>query len=204
MWTNGGDETDLKSPQVAEALQLWKDLVDDGSVSKSVVNWKQSDVNDQFIAGKAAMMLNGPWQIPRAAEGEDQLRRGPVPGQQARPDLGRPARWRGVDRDRDRQQREDDRRPRSWSKCMNTDENQMLRAKQGGLVPTKARAGRAVQDGSSVDGRLHRRGGRHARARTGKLGAKWPETAKVIYTGMQLVLTGQAAPADAMAKAGAS
>jgi ribosome-binding ATPase YchF (GTP1/OBG family) len=44
----------------------------------------------------------------------------------------------------------------------------------------------------------------NARARTGKLGAKWPETAKVIYTGMQLVLTGQAAPADAMAKAGAS
>ena len=102
MWTNGGDETDLKSPQVAEALQLWKDLVDDGSVSKSVVNWKQSDVNDQFIAGKAAMMLNGPWQIPGAAEGEGQLRRGPIPDQQARPDLGRPARWRGVDRARDR------------------------------------------------------------------------------------------------------
>ena len=77
MWTNGGDETDLKSPQVAEALQLWKDLVDDGSVSKSVVNWKQSDVNDQFIAGKAAMMLNGPWQIPALTEGEGQLRRGP-------------------------------------------------------------------------------------------------------------------------------
>jgi multiple sugar transport system substrate-binding protein len=43
----------------------------------------------------------------------------------------------------------------------------------------------------------------NTRARTGKLGAKWPDTAKVIYTGMQLVLTGQAAPADAMAKAGA-
>ena len=64
MWSNGGDETDLKSPQVAQALQLWKDLVDDGSASKSVVNWKQSDVDDQFIAGNAAMMLNGPWQIP--------------------------------------------------------------------------------------------------------------------------------------------
>jgi multiple sugar transport system substrate-binding protein len=49
---------------LAEALQLWKDLVDQGSVSKSAVNWKQADVNDQFIAGKAAMMLNGPWQIP--------------------------------------------------------------------------------------------------------------------------------------------
>ena len=84
MWTNGGDETDLTSPEVAEALQLWKDLVDDGSASKSVVNWKQADVNDQFIAGKAAMMLNGPWQIPALDEGQDQLRRGALPGQQAR------------------------------------------------------------------------------------------------------------------------
>ena len=39
--------------------------------------------------------------------------------------------------------------------------------------------------------------GSQARARTGKLGAKWPDTAKIIYTGVQLVLTGQAAPADA-------
>jgi len=44
----------------------------------------------------------------------------------------------------------------------------------------------------------------NARARTGKLGEKWPDTAKTIYTGMQLVLTGQATPAEAMAKAGAS
>jgi multiple sugar transport system substrate-binding protein len=41
-----------------------------------------------------------------------------------------------------------------------------------------------------------------ARARTGKLGSKWPETAKTIYTGLQLVLTDQATPAEAMAKAG--
>ncbi len=41
-----------------------------------------------------------------------------------------------------------------------------------------------------------------ARSRTGKLGDKWPDTAKMIYTGVQLVLTGQAPPAEAMAKAG--
>src|SRR5699024_1358644 len=63
-WTNGGDETDLTSPEVAEALQLWVDLVEDGSASASVVNWNQADVKDQFVAGKAAMMVNGPWQIP--------------------------------------------------------------------------------------------------------------------------------------------
>ena len=79
-------------------------------------------------------------------------------------------------------------------KCMNTDENQMQRAKEGGLVPTKLALADAVQDRGPVDGRLRRRRSRTARARTGKLGAKWPDTAKIIYTGMQLVLTGQAEP----------
>ena len=41
-----------------------------------------------------------------------------------------------------------------------------------------------------------------ARARTGKLGDKWPDAAKTIYTAVQLVLTDQAAPAEAVAKAG--
>ena len=68
MWTNGGDETKLDSPEVKGALQLYVDLVNSGSASKSVVNWNQADVKDQFLAGKAAMMVNGPWQIPALAK----------------------------------------------------------------------------------------------------------------------------------------
>ena len=64
MWSNGGDEKDIATSQTAAALQLWVDLVKSGSASKSVVNWTQADVNDQFAAGKAAMMINGPWQLP--------------------------------------------------------------------------------------------------------------------------------------------
>ncbi|MFI2510873.1 ABC transporter substrate-binding protein [Streptomyces sp. NPDC018972] len=63
MWSNGGDETDLDSPEVVEALDYWKALLQDGSLSKSTVNWTQADVNDQFMAGNAAMMINGPWQV---------------------------------------------------------------------------------------------------------------------------------------------
>ena len=202
MWTNGGDETDLKSPQVAEALQLWKDLVDDGSVSKSVVNWKQSDVNDQFIAGKAAMMLNGPWQIPALQKAKANF--GVVPFPINKPDqtsvapLGGEA-WT-VPETGDEAKKA---KAAELVKCMNTDENQMLRAKQGGLVPTKtALYDQYKKEVPSMAGFTDAVA--TARARTGKLGAKWPDTAKVIYTGMQLVLTGQAAPADAMAKAGAS
>ncbi|MFI9380063.1 extracellular solute-binding protein [Kutzneria sp. NPDC052558] len=64
LWTGGGDLSKLDSPQVTAALTLWQGMVQAGSVSKSVVTWTQSDVNDQFMAGNAAMMVNGPWQLP--------------------------------------------------------------------------------------------------------------------------------------------
>lgn len=64
LWSNGGDEKQLDTPQAAQALQLWVDLVKSGSMSKSVLNWTQADVHDRFIAGRTAMMINGPWRIP--------------------------------------------------------------------------------------------------------------------------------------------
>jgi multiple sugar transport system substrate-binding protein len=202
MWTNGGDETDLKSPAVAGALQLWKDLVDDGSASKSVVNWSQGDVNDQFIAKKAAMMLNGPWQIP--ALDKAKINYGVVPfpintpGQTSVAPLGGEA-WTVPLTTSEAKMK----KAAELVSCMNTDANQLKRAKDGGIVPTKlALAGQYKAQNPSMVGFVDAVA--NARARTGKLGEKWPDTAKVIYTGMQQVLTGQSTPADAMAKAGAN
>jgi multiple sugar transport system substrate-binding protein len=202
MWTNGGDETNLTSPEVAGALQLWKDLVDDGSASKSVVNWKQSDVNDQFIAGKAAMMLNGPWQIPSLDKANINYGVVTFPvntaGQTSVAPLGGEAWTVPLTADEAKMTK-----AAELVTCMNTDENQLLRAKQGGLVPTKlALADQYKAEIPAMAGFVDAVA--TARARTGKLGAAWPDTAKTIYTGVQLTLTGQAAPADAMAKAGAS
>ena len=202
MWSNGGDETKLTSPEVAGALQLWKDLVDDGSVSKSVVNWSQANVNDQFIAGKAAMMLNGPWQIPALEKAKINYGVVPFPvdnpSQKSVAPLGGEAWTVPLTGNAAKMTK-----AAELVKCMNTDENQMLRAKQGGVVPTKlALADQFKSEVPSMAGFVDPVSS--ARARTGQLGAKWPDTAKIIYTGMQLVLTGQAAPADAMAKAGAS
>jgi multiple sugar transport system substrate-binding protein len=63
-WSAGADLKDLASTQAVSALTLWKTLVSDGYASKSVVNWSQADVEAQFQAGNAAMMVNGPWQLP--------------------------------------------------------------------------------------------------------------------------------------------
>lgn len=64
LWSNGGDLSELDSPEAIEALDYWKGLVDDGIVSRSAVNWTQDDVMKQFLAGNAAMMENGNWQLP--------------------------------------------------------------------------------------------------------------------------------------------
>ncbi len=200
MWTNGGDETALKSPQVAEALQLWKDLVDDGSVSKSVVNWDQAAVKDQFVAGKAAMMLNGPWQIPalKKAKVNFGVVTFPVKSADQKPvaPLGGEA-WTVPLTGNDAKQK----KAAELVKCMGNDENQIAWAKENGYVPSKtALTAQFVQE--VPDMKAFAEQVSTAQARTGKLGEKWPDAAKIMYTGLQLVLTGQSAPADAMAKAG--
>jgi multiple sugar transport system substrate-binding protein len=62
-WGAGGDLKKVNSPEGVQALQFWTDLVQKGYASKSVVQWSQGDVNDQFLAGKAAMQQNGVWNL---------------------------------------------------------------------------------------------------------------------------------------------
>lgn len=45
------------------ALQLWTDFVENGYASPEIVNYGFGDVPGQFMAGNAAMMLNGPWVL---------------------------------------------------------------------------------------------------------------------------------------------
>ena len=63
LWSNGGSLTDLGSEKATEALQLWVDWVKNGFASKDVVNWNQENVPSQFIGGRAATMVMGPWQL---------------------------------------------------------------------------------------------------------------------------------------------
>ena len=55
--------TDLGAANAVEALQLWVDWVKKGVASKDVVNWSQGDVPNQFLGGRAATMVMGPWQL---------------------------------------------------------------------------------------------------------------------------------------------
>ena len=67
LWQAGGDLTKVNSPDAVRALDFWDKLVADGSVSKEALTWDQAAVATEFAQGRAAMMINGPWQIPTLA-----------------------------------------------------------------------------------------------------------------------------------------
>ena len=62
LYTAGGDYLNIEPGK--DAYTLMQEMVAEGSWSKDSVNWTQSDVNNNFMAGNIAMQQNGPWQIP--------------------------------------------------------------------------------------------------------------------------------------------
>lgn len=192
MWTNGGDETDLQTPENAEALQLWVDLVDSGSASQSVINWSQGDVKDQFAAGKAAMMVNGPWNIPALNETDVNWASVQLPvneaGQTPVAPLGGEV-WT-VPQTGDAEKQAN---AAKFVECMGSDDIALQAGETRFTVPTRTDVipefTEKMPDMAAFAEQVV-----NARSRTGKLGEEWPTQATVIYNAIQLALTGKATP----------
>ncbi|MEV0124907.1 ABC transporter substrate-binding protein [Streptomyces sp. NPDC050703] len=197
LWSNGGHEKRLDSPQAAQALQLWVDLVRKGSMSKSVLNWTQADVHDQFAAGRTAMMINGPWRIAALDEDRDMdwgVAPVPVPraGQTPVTPLGGEV-WtvpRSTSEDRQKKAAE-------VLACLNSAPHTLTLAKQHFTVPsrTEVAARYAEQDPRMA---VFAESVKTARVRTGELGVRWPKAATGIYTAIQSALTGERTPEEAL------
>jgi multiple sugar transport system substrate-binding protein len=70
MWGGGGElqagaTTNINNPGSIAALQLWQDLVKDGSAILSAP--ERGYELDNFLAGKVAMQLTGPWTLGQLA-----------------------------------------------------------------------------------------------------------------------------------------
>ncbi|MFD4501392.1 extracellular solute-binding protein [Streptomyces sp. NPDC058457] len=200
MWSNGGDEKDIATPEVAQALQLWVDLVKSGSASKSVVNWSQADVDDQFAAGNAAMMINGPWQFPVLDKDKSlhyRVVQIPVPKAGDTPVVPLGGETWTIPQTGNAQRQA---KAAKVVACLNSDKNQLALAEQRQTVPTKT----ALMDKFAAQQprmQAFTTQVRNARARTGELGKDWPKAATRIYTAMQTALTQGATPAQALKQA---
>ncbi|WP_327589927.1 sugar ABC transporter substrate-binding protein [Nonomuraea sp. NBC_00507] len=200
MWSNGGSEEDITTPETAQALQLLVDLQNDGSMSKSSVIWSQDDVIDQFIAGKAAMVVNGPWQIPTLNEQKD-VNWGTftVPTRMASQDPVAPlgGEMFTVPRTGDKAKMA---KSGQFVKCLVSSASQLQSAEVRQNIP--ADLGVAQKFGESSQTVMPFVGAvRNARSRTGILGPDWPKAATKIYNAVQIALTGLATPAEALRQA---
>lgn len=200
MWTNGGDEKNINTPQTTQALQLLTSMVQDGSASKSVVLWTQADVESQFAAGKAAMMENGPWNIAllQGVSGLDWASV-PLPTPQAGqkpvaplggetytvPQTGDSAKMAAAGK---------------IVACINSDANQVAISKAVAYVPAKISVGEQFAKTNPLLA-PYVTVVQTARSRTGELGNGWDTAATAIYTAEQLALTGKDSPAAALKQA---
>ncbi|MFI5015440.1 MAG: ABC transporter substrate-binding protein [Hyphomicrobiales bacterium] len=61
----GGDYTDVDTPGGVKALKFWQRLIDEKLASPDVLIRTQFESTGTFNAGNAAMVISGPWELPR-------------------------------------------------------------------------------------------------------------------------------------------
>lgn len=195
-WSAGADETDIATPEAANALQLLVDLVNEGSASQSVLNWGQGEVGEQFTAGKAAMCINGPWmtstfndsgvnwavaQIPVPTAGATSV--SPLGGELwTIPETG------------------DEARQKKAAELLGVllgDESVLDLNVTRFTMPARPSVNEDYLAAQPDQESLVTAVG-NGRARTTKLGEAWPKTAEALYNAMQSALTGKAEPLAAL------
>lgn len=199
-WSAGGDEARPAGSGGVDALRLWKRMVAEGSVSKAVVSWNQQDVNDQFVAGRTAMMVNGPWQVPvlSAQRKVDwDVARLPVPerGGKAVGPIGGTVMTVPESTGGERKEN-----AAKVLNCVNSEKNQIGWGEAVYNVPTRTAAARTYARQNPklapVAGLVPT-----ARSRTAKVGTQWPTVSKALAGAFQSVLTGRAEPEQALREA---
>lgn len=198
-WTAGASLKQLDSPPAVQALTLVSDLVKSGSASRSVVNWTQADVNDQFVAGNAAMMVNGPWQLPVLTQ-KSSLHFGivPIPGPTTADKPVTPLGGEVWTVGHSTPKREA--KAVEVLKCLLGGEKSLQWSKAAGYLSSNTVAaeqqGKDDPDLAAFVAELGT-----ARARTAELGVDYPKASKALYTALQSSLAGGTAPQAALAKA---
>ncbi len=204
LWSDQGDLSQVDSTQGVAALQLLTDMVSNGSASKAVLTWNQPDVATQFGEGHAAMMENGPWELP-VLEQQYNMKYGtdfgvvtmPVPqaGGKAEVPLGGEEWCIPVSSNSAAVQATID--LVKWLE----EPAQLVQFDEGfGYIPALKSAAQTVLQ-ANPELSVFASEFDTARARTAQLGAKYPKVSQVIWTAMQSALSGSQTPQAALTQA---
>lgn len=198
-WSNGADLAKLDSAQSAEALRYVTDLVGSGAASKSVVNWSQNDVADQFVSGNAAMMVNGSWNLARL-DAEQSLEYGvvpiPVPKAGGKPTVALGGEVGAIPATGSATQQA----AGKVLSCILSEPTMLEWSKAHAYVPSKVDVAKKFgEQNPPMQAFIDEVG--TARSRTAELGEKYPKVSQALAAAIQSALTGQQPAEQALAQA---
>jgi multiple sugar transport system substrate-binding protein len=203
-WSNGGKFTfeNIASAPGVQALGLWKQLIDDGSASKACLNWSQTPAaSSQFIAGKAAMMVNGPWNFSALNEGKmfygKQFGIVPVPtrvaGKQVIVPLGGEDWMISKSGGSEAQQLAFE-----YIQGMQTPAMSLKLAKLFGYLPPKIAVAKTYVKQAGPEWQVYANQTLYAHPRTLGLGVKYPKISQAVWTAIQAALSGSKSVEDSL------
>ena len=200
-WGAGADLSQLDSPEAVQALEFWVDLVESGYASRSVVTWSQGDVNDQFIAGNAAMMQNGVWNLPTLDEAGINYNVVPIPmpdGGAAPGPMGGEVLALPMSGDEARMQA-----AANVINCLLSEESELVWGNLNGYIPSREAVAEQVAEENPMM-RSFVDAAAAERARTGppaNLGPNYSLVSQPLWNAVQAALTGAKTPEQALADA---
>jgi multiple sugar transport system substrate-binding protein len=203
-WSNGGAFTfaNIASAPGVQALSLWNELVTDGSASKACLTWSQTPAaSSQFEAGKAAMMVNGPWNfsglnLAHMYYGK-QFGIVPVPvrvaGQHVIVPLGGEDWMVGNTGGTTAQQMAFD-----YIEGMQSPSEELSLAKLFGYLPPKEAVAKTYVQQVGAEWSVYANQTIYAHPRTLGLGVKYPKISLAVWTAIQAALSGSASVQSAL------
>lgn len=195
LYSAGATYKTIGSEGGIKALTLMQDYVSKGYLSKESINWTQADAEKQFATGKAAMMLNGPWNIETVQTDAPKMNFGiaqiPKDAQYASVTGGENL---GIIKGHHEQE--------GWKFLKYTCDNALVYIDDMGYIPSR-------KDLAEKDTKLNTEYMKpfveildYASPRGPE--ANWPKVSAALYTAEQEVMLNQKSPADAAKEAQAS
>ena len=206
-WSNGGDFTFANVGKAAgvQALTLWKQLVTDGSASKACLSWSQTPAaSSQYIAGKAAMMVNGPWNFPTMNQAHlyygKQFGVVSIPtrvaGKHSIVPLGGEDWMVGKSGGTAAEQAAFE-----YIQGLQTPSQELKLAKLFGYLPGKIAVARKYLRQAGPEWKVYVNQTLYAHPRTLGLGVKYPKISQAVWTAIQAAISGSATPKSALSTA---
>ena len=206
-WSNGGKATfaNVGGAPGVQALNLWQQLITDGSASKDCLQWSQTPAaSTQFIDQKAAMMVNGPWNFPTLVQNKLLYGRDwgvvPVPtrvaGQHVVVPLGGED-WM-VSKSGGTQAQQ---LAFEYIQGMQTPSMELKLAKLFGYLPGKVAVAKIYVKQAGPSWKVYVDQTLFAHPRTLGLGVKYPKISQAVWTAIQAALSGSKSVPDALSAA---